>query len=106
MTRIVTFVLAIAFSSGCASPVQPGAASNGDWKYSDVTSAIAVFQKQQAAVGHSLSLKIRSIYPDSADSLRVYLSNDAGFRGRGFEVTLKRLPSGTWVAVESHPFDY
>jgi hypothetical protein len=48
---------------------------------------------------------VRSIYVDGADMLRVYLTKDAGFRGQGYELKLKRSPSGAWVVVGSRPFN-
>ena len=67
-------------------------------------SAIDDFEKQHPATAAAFPQKVRSIYIDGADMLRVYLTDDAGFKGHGYELKLKKLPSGTWVVVDSRTF--
>jgi hypothetical protein len=97
MNRVRAAALAVLLLAGCAAP--------GDWRFSDVNAAIDAFRKERAGNGEQLPRKVRSIYVDGPDSLRVYLSDEAGFRGRGYELKLKRLPSGSWSVVGSRAFD-
>jgi hypothetical protein len=96
INRAVTALLAALLLAGCASPP--------DWRYSEIAAAVDGFMKEQPPTGAKLPQKVRSIYLDGADTLRVYLSDDPGFRGHGYELKLKRSPSGTWVVVGSRVF--
>ena len=98
MNRVAPALLAAAFLAGCASPK--------DWRYSEVTSAIERFKQAQPSNGPKLPQRVRSVYIDGPDSLRVYLSDDVGFTGHGYELDLKKLPSGTWADVNYRSFGY
>jgi hypothetical protein len=106
MNRAAILILAVGLFSGCAAPAQPEVLSDKDWKYSEIVSVVDAFRKRQGVIGGDVSQRIRSIYPDGGDSLRVYLSNMPGFRGSGYELTLKRSPSGTWVVASFRFFNY
>jgi hypothetical protein len=96
VNRVALALLASAILAGCAS--------TGDWKYSEIVLAIDNFRSEQPSTAGKLPPKIRSIYVDGTDALRVYLTNDSGFRGQGYELKLKRTPAGSWVVVASRAF--
>jgi hypothetical protein len=96
MTRVAAAILATVFVAGCAT--------SQDWRYSEITSAIDAFKRKQPSTGEAFPQKVRSIYVDGADTLRVYLTDDSGFKGHGYELKLRKLPSGTWVVVDSRSF--
>jgi hypothetical protein len=98
MNRPAAAILAGALLAGCASSL--------DWRFSEVSSTVESYRLSQPAAGADLPHRIRSIRIDGADSLTVYLSDDPGLRGHGWEVRLRRSPSGSWVVSGSRLFDY
>jgi hypothetical protein len=106
LSRILVSIATIALFAGCASPSRQTAMPNGDWRYSDIVSAIDAYRKQDLTIGAKLPTEVRSIYIKGADLLSVYLADSKGVKGSGCELTLKRSPAGTWVVSSARFFEY
>jgi hypothetical protein len=99
------FIIALAaLLVGCSSSLPRGASAEGDWRLSEVASAIDSFRKKDSD-GAKIPREIRSIELAGGDTLRVYLSDHAPLSGFGCEVILKKSRDGAWTAVSSQFLD-
>jgi hypothetical protein len=104
--RAILGGLVFALAAGCAGPAPAPVA--GDWRYSDVVSAVDAFRSSDRETAAKLPKTVRSIYPTGPDTLSVYLADMPDGRRSGIagcELKLKRYPSGQWVVVGTRFFE-
>jgi len=106
VNRIVIVIFLVALLVGCASPGNTATLAGWDWKYSEVLLAIDTFKKEDPATGAKLPHSVRSIYIKGEGALSVYLADSARSQGAAGELSLKKLPSGSWGVVNSRFFEY
>ena len=95
--------LALGLLAGCGHAPGPAAAAKPDWKYSDLTAAIAAYVAAHPTEGTAIPRRVRSIYVTGEDTLSVYASD---LNGAACELKLSRPADGPWAVVGTRFFHY